>query len=122
MEIKIEELIGKTFVSIHEDGNTLIMKSDDGYMYTFEHDFQCCEDVYIESIVGDLTDLLGSRLNMAAEEKSEGSQEETEKYNNYVDWTFYKFATIKGYVDIRWIGVSNGYYSTDVTIRKQQIS
>jgi len=72
-------------------------------------------------IDGDFDDLIGSPLLMA--EEISHDNENPEEVNVPEDqesftWTFYKLATIRGAVTIRWYGESNGYYSEAVTFEK----
>lgn len=70
----------------------------------------------IEDVCGDLNDLIGVPITMAEEvESRENPPGITKEYQDSFTWTFYKLATVKGYVTIRWYGESNGYYSESVS-------
>ena len=113
----MKNFIGKQFFHIekNEDLTEMLLYCNDGNIYKMYHKQDCCESVNIEDIEGDLNDLLNTDILNA--ELVTNSEENTEKYES-VTWSFYKFATIKGYVTIRWIGTSNGYYSEVVSIKK----
>jgi hypothetical protein len=126
-EVKFEELKGKVLVSatVSDYKDEMKFMTTDGEVYTLYHSQDCCESVEIESIVGDLADLVGEEILLAEEAqnlfdliKSAGKVEEDE-YGSHT-WTFYKLATRKGYVDIRWYGSSNGYYSEEVSFKREK--
>jgi hypothetical protein len=108
-EVEFSSLIGKTLVRADATEACIEFEDTDGDIYRMDHEQDCCESVSIESIVGDLADLIGAPI-LKAEEASNSDQGPDDSYT----WTFYKIATIKGYVDIRWYGTSNGYYSESV--------
>lgn len=111
--MKFQALLGKIILKIEQlDELELIFYTKDE-IYRMFHRYNCSELVYIESIAGDLGDLIGSPI-LQAEESSNSSKIE----KGIEGWTFYKLATIKGYVTIRWNGSSNGYYSIEVDFEK----
>lgn len=109
-------LKGKTIadVRVNESNDEIRFETSDGERYLMYHDQSCCENVYIESIVGDIKSLIGQEVLLAEEVSSDGFGPMNEYEDSYT-WTFYKIATIKGHIDIRWYGSSNGYYSESVT-------
>lgn len=123
-ELNINALLGKTLVDIKQDNDSITFTTDEDESFMLYHFQNCCESVYIESIVGDLTDLIGNPI-LVAEESTSGEMPENTNFQSEYDkdadsftWTFYKLATIKGYVDIRWFGSSNGYYSERVDFKR----
>lgn len=121
--MEFSSLLGKTLVSIvvNDDKDVIVFTDTLGHRYVMYHEQDCCERVEIESIVGDFNDLLGTPLLMAEEAVSDVSPEDAVveySLDGTETWTFYKLATIKGYVDIRWCGSSNGYYSESVDFRE----
>lgn len=113
--VAIEQLKGLTPISVHQDDETFVITTKEGD-FKFHHEQDCCENVYIEDVVGDINDLVGNPI-LLAEEVSSEDEPAPSKFTESFTWTFYKFATIKGYVDIRWLGESNGYYSESVDLK-----
>lgn len=121
----MEEFLNKVFVKVDVKDDNIRFIREDGKIFGMRHEQDCCESVYIESINGDLEDLVGVPM-LIAEESCNSNEDEFDEDGNVIEpdeyrdesftWTFYRFATIKGYVDIRWYGCSNGYYSESVDI------
>jgi hypothetical protein len=105
-------------VEVIEDEEIRFYLTETNYVRMY-HLQDCCETVRIEDICGDLNDLVGAPL-LEAEEVQGYTADPIRKDDDYSDesytWTFYKFATRKGAVSIRWYGSSNGYYSESVDI------
>lgn len=106
----ISDIVGKTPTSITEEADEIIMVFDDETACKFYHEQDCCEYVRIEDVNGDWEDLIGTPLLVA--EEREGNTGES-GWDHYT-WTFYTFRSVKGSVDVRWYGTSNGYYSESV--------
>lgn len=119
-EAEFEDLQGKTLTSIEvsDDKETVTFKCDDGISYKLHHEQDCCEYVYVEDIAGDLQDLIGAPILQAEEVSSSDDENRPSEYSENWTWTFYKLATIKGGVTIRWLGESNGWYSEGVSFDK----
>lgn len=114
----VSVLVGQTITSVYvnEDGRDahILFTTDEGYIYKMYHEQDCCEYVTIESIVGDVDDLIGQKIEVAESRSNSSYSEEDDSQT----WTFYCIRCVKTSVDIRWHGSSNGYYSEGVTFER----
>lgn len=121
--IPFETLKGKTLTKIEGmevDNDEIRFYCSDGSVYLMYHEQECCEGVEIDDVCGDVNDLIGEEILVAEEIIHEGENPEgviPPKYQESFTWTFYKLATKKGYVDLKWYGSSNGYYSESVDFK-----
>ncbi len=119
----ISVLKGLTITGIRgmkSDQDEIYFVTECGRSFRMLHHQDCCERVYLEDVVGDVNDLIGSPVLVAEESSSEipPDEDNREYFQDLQRWTYYKLATIKGYVDLRWYGSSNGYYSVGVSFEE----
>lgn len=113
--VPFETLLGKVLTNIIKYEDELVFVVYDKSEYKMFHEDDWCESVTIEEIHGDL----GHPI-LQAEEVVHGQDVvpfgmEQSAHSESFTWTFYKLATIRGSVTIRWYGESNGYYSENVS-------
>ena len=110
MRAKFSDLVGCVLASVEDHNHEEIVFTEaGGRRFRLYHSQDCCESVTVEDITGDLEDLTDSPIIMAEESSRRGGFDFAS-----VTWTFYRLATVNGYVTIRWFGSSNGYYSERV--------
>ena len=120
----IYELLGQTIVDIEggvgENELVLAFGKDGEEKAVFYHQQDCCETVRIAQIDGDLNDVRLHPITMAEVVVSRDKLDEkpdTMYEDDSWTWSFLKLATVNGYVTVRWLGESNGYYSEDISLR-----
>ena len=114
MNTQIQEMIGRVPVDIAQSSDEIVFSFADGARARFLHHQDCCEEVKIEDVNGDWLDLIGHPLLVAEERSGEGPEPGYTYFFTHETWTFYTFRSVKGSVDVRWLGRSNGYYSEKV--------
>lgn len=101
-----EDIVGKVVKQVTVEDDWVSWEFEDGSIYVMFHEQECCENVYLYDIDGDLNSLVGQTIMTAYESTQERECDEDESSS----WTFYR---VNG-ICLRWIGESNGCYSESV--------
>lgn len=108
-------MVGKVFSKIEMDRHQefIIFSFEDGSVFKMGHNQECCEKVYLEDIVGDITKMIGQTV-ISASHTSDGDLSD-----DGVTVIEYNFYTIQGNLDsitLRWYGETNSCYSINATL------
>ena len=125
MKATFSDLLGKTLsdISILENKSIMVFTTNNGETYRLFNDIGCsaCErPALIEDICGQLEDLIGNPL-LLAEEVSICKTVSKSLKRGYLSeelWTFYKLATNRGAVSIRWYNERSWSYASKVEFVK----
>lgn len=115
--MSIEMLVGKKIKNVtpfRKYLDEIVFETECGEKYRMYHDQDCCENVSVEDICGDIEDLIGETILKAYSSTREG-----EDYEDEVEkWTFYHIVTNKTSITIRWYGSTDSCYSIDVEFER----
>lgn len=111
---KDSDIILFVVASFQETSEFKIYPPYDEEWYVMYHEQDCCECVSVDDINGDIRRLIGKPITLAESRSDDELEPPKDDWDESYTWTFYALGTVKGYLDIRWYGTSNGYYSESV--------
>jgi hypothetical protein len=112
--MEVNDLVGQVFRLVEVLGDSVWFRGagDMGGAVLY-HEQNCCENVYLAEVSGDLTALEGTPIRSAAQ-----ATEPYPEADVSGTVTTFTFGSDKGRVTLKWIGTSNGYYTEGVDIRE----
>lgn len=113
----MEQLIGKIPIAIERSHDEIKFTMLDDTFFVLRHEQDCCEDVVLEDIDGDINDLLDEPITISSER-----YEEDETASESATWSFYHIGNRKMTLVIRFYGSSNGYYSETAELYQVDIN
>jgi len=120
MTITKKDLFMRRIVSIEgltKDSEKVTLTFENGDYIEQYHHQDCCESVTVAQVDGNVEKHIGATI-LEIQEKVLGkdglSDNQLPEYCESLTATFYTMKTSKGYLDWRWYGESNGYYSESV--------
>jgi hypothetical protein len=111
MRVEKLQMRGEMFSYVYQRSGAVYFMRPDYTGYKLHHVQNCCENVEIVDIVGDLSDLEHTELIVA-----EVISSRRRDGGSSITWQFYKFSTSKGDVTIQFRGTSNGYYNEEAQV------
>ena len=121
MELTDKEAFARRILAIEglEQGSEEVkIVFENGDYITQYHRMDCCEWVRVEQVDGNVEKHIGAMYQGLDEKVLTMDELPPEQLptspNGSLTATFYTLKTSKGYLDWRWVGESNGYYSESV--------
>ena len=95
----------------------------DKYKYHLYHEQDCCENVRLVKIIGDIDNILNEEIIFAEEDAGANDPDWHTGYNydDHHTWTKFVLGTKNANVEFWFLGESNGYYSEHISIKIEEI-
>ena len=95
----------------------------DKYKYHLYHEQDCCENVRLVDVIGDVDNILNKEITFAEEDSGAKDPEwhTSYDYDCHHTWTKFVLGTKNANVEFWFLGESNGYYSESISIKVEEI-